>query len=287
MDSEKPRFKGVRALISVRTSREIELIRASCQVVSRVQGALERAVVPGVTTLELDRLAEETIRDCGGVPAFKGYRGFPASICASVNEQAVHGFPGPSPLEEGDIVSIDVGVLMSGYYGDGAFTAGVGQISTELQRLLDATRDALRAGIERARVRGRISDISNAVQLRVESEGFSVIREFSGHGVGRSLHEDPHVPNHGAAGKGPRLRRGYVLAIEPIVSMGGPDLEVAEDGWTTTTRDHAPVAHFEHTVAITEDGPDILTERGEEETRQDNADPVAMPFAATPAGERL
>ena len=258
-------------MISVRTSREIELIRASCQVVARVREELEHAIVPGVTTQALDRLAEKTIRDCGGVPAFKGYHGFPASICASVNEQAVHGFPNAlSELEEGDIVSIDVGVLMSGYYGDSAFTAGVGQIAPELQRLLDTTRGALFDGIERARVPGRVSDISNAVQRRTESEGFSVIREYGGHGVGRALHEDPHVPNHGAPGKGPRLRCGYVLAIEPIVSMGGPDIEVAEDGWTTTARDRAPVAHFEHTIALTEEGPVILTDLGGA-PRQDRA----------------
>lgn len=272
-------------MISVRTSREIELIRASCQVVSRVQEALEKAIAPGVTTLELDRLAEEIIRDCGGVPAFKGYCGFPASICASVNEQAVHGFPNShTPLEEGDILSIDVGVLMSGYCGDGAFTAAVGQISPKLQRFLDTTLGALHDGIERARVPGRVSDISNAVQLRAESEGLSVIREYGGHGVGRSLHEDPHVPNYGAPGKGPRLRRGYVLAVEPILSMGGPDVDVADDGWTTTTRDRAPVAHFEHTIAITEDGPDILTKR--EQDRQDSADPEERQLAAAPAGER-
>ena len=288
MNDEAADLQGVWTLISVRTSREIELIRASCQVVSRVQEALEKAIAPGVTTLELDRLAEETIRNCGGVPAFKGYCGFPASICASVNEQAVHGIPNShTPLEEGDILSVDVGVLMSGYYGDGAFTAGVGQISPKLQRLLDTTLDALHDGIERARVPGRVSDISNAVQLRAQSEGFSVIREYGGHGVGRSLPEDPHIPNYGAPGKGPRLRRGYVLAVEPIVSMRSPDVEVAEDGWTTTTCDRAPVAHFEHTVAITEDGPDILTERGGGgEDRQNSADAEEMQLAAAQAGER-
>ncbi len=273
-------------LISVRTALEIELIRASCQVVARVREALENAIAPGVTTLELDCLAEKTIRDCGGVPAFKGYRGFPASICASVNEQAVHGFPNSlTRLEEGDILSVDVGVLRSGYYGDSAFTTAVGQISPELQRLLDTTRNALHDGIERARVPGRVSDISHAVQLRAESEGFSVIREYGGHGVGRSLHEDPYIPNYGAPGKGPRLRHGYVLAIEPIVSMRDSDIEVAEDGWTTTTRDRAPVAHFEHTIAITEEGPDILTDRGGED-REDNDHPAEIGLAAAQAGKQ-
>ena len=247
-------------MIPIRTESEIALIRASCRIVAQVQAVLESVAALGTTTRALDRLAEKTIRDCGGTPAFKGYHGFPASICVSPNSEAVHGFPSDTPLVEGDILSVDVGVLLEGYYGDGAFTMGIGEkISPERQRLLDTTRAALFDGIEQARVSNRLTDISHAVESRARSGGLSVVRDFGGHGVGRSLHEDPHVPNHGAPGKGPRLRAGYVLAIEPILSLGGPDLEIAEDGWTTTTTDGSPVAHFEHTVAITDEGPDILT----------------------------
>ena len=226
---------------------------------AQVQAVLESAAAPGTTTRALDRLAEETIRDCGGTPAFKGYHGFPASICASPNSEAVHGFPRDTPLVEGDILGVDVGVLLEGYYGDGAFTMGIGEISPERQRLLDTTRAALFDGIEQARVSNRLTNISHAIESRARSGGLSVVRDFGGHGVGRSLHEDPHVPNYGSPGKGPRLKAGYVLAIEPILSLGGPDLEIAEDGWTTTTTDGSPVAHYEHTVAITDEGPDILT----------------------------
>ena len=226
---------------------------------ARVQAVLESAAAPGVTTGALDKLAEETILDFGGSPAFKGYHGFPASICASPNSEAVHGFPNDTPLVEGDILGVDVGVLLEGYYGDGAFTMGIGEISPDRQRLLDTTRAALFDGIEQARVSNRLTDISHAVESRALSGGLSVVRNFGGHGVGRALHEDPHVPNYGSPGKGPRLKAGYVLAIEPILSLGGPDLETAEDGWTTTTTDGSPVAHFEHTVAITDEGPDILT----------------------------
>ena len=247
-------------MIAVRSRDEIQLIRASCEIVYSVQKSLEEAVAPEVTTGDLDALAEKTIRDSGGRPAFKGYRDFPASICTSVNTAAVHGFPARADrLVEGDIISIDVGVELDGFFGDGAFTLGVGRISTECQHLLETTRAALRDGIERALPAGRLSDISHAVQARAESEGMSVIREFGGHGIGRALHEDPHIPNHGVPGKGPRLRPGFVFAIEPIISFGGPELLVGEDGWTTTTRDGTPVAHFEHTVAITEEGPEILT----------------------------
>ena len=244
---------------TLRTTDEIEKIRASCLIVFEVQQVLGRAVRPGVSTLELDRLAENTIRSRGAEPAFKGYCGFPASICTSVNSEAVHGFPRSEPLSAGDVVSVDVGVLLDEYYGDGAFTLGVGTISSALQHLLETTRSALADGIRCAAARGRLSDISHAIQTRVEGQGMSVVRDFGGHGIGRELHEDPHVPNYGTPGRGPRLRPGLVLAIEPIVSLGKPEVAVADDGWTTTTCDGTAVAHFEHTIAVTENGPDVLT----------------------------
>jgi methionyl aminopeptidase len=224
-----------------------------------VQQALVAAARPGVSTLELDRLAEETIRGHGAHPAFKGYHGFPASICASVNDEAVHGFPRPEALHTGDILSVDVGVKLDGYFGDGAFSLGVGFITSAQQHLLDTTRAALHDGISKARSRGRLSDISHAIQSRAEANGMSVVREFGGHGIGRALHEAPHIPNYGSPGRGPKLQPGLVVAIEPILSMGKPDVVVAEDGWTTSTRDGTTVAHFEHTVAVTDDGPDVLT----------------------------
>ena len=246
-------------MIAVRKPPEIARIRASCQIVWQVQQALQKAVHPGVSTLELDELAESTIRERGAIPAFKGYRGFPATICASINAEAVHGFPGPAPLAAGDLVSVDVGVELDGYFGDGAFTLGVGPISETCQRMLDTTRAALGDAIAAAQPRARLSDISHAVQSRAESGGLSVIQEYGGHGIGRSLHEDPHIPNHGPPGRGVVLKPGYVVAIEPILSMGDPDIELAGNGWTVLTRDRSPVAHFEHTIAITENGPLILT----------------------------
>ena len=246
-------------MTAVRKPSEIARIRASSQIVWEVQQALQKAVQPGVSTLELDALAESTIRERGAIPAFKGYRGFPATICASINAEAVHGFPRPAPLAAGDVVSIDVGVELAGYFGDGAFTLGVGVISPAHQDMLDTTCAALRDAIAAARPQGRLSDISHAIQSRAESGGLSVIQEYGGHGIGRSLHEDPHIPNHGLPGRGIVLKPGYVLAIEPILSLGDPDIEVADDGWTVKTRDRSPVAHFEHTISITEDGPQILT----------------------------
>lgn len=246
-------------MTTLKNPSEIERIRASCRIVSRVQRLLESALGPGVSTAELDVLAEGAIRDCGAVPAFKGYHGFPASICASVNEQTVHGFPDDRPLVEGDIVSVDVGVQLEGFFGDGAFTMGVGEIGQDRERLLTNTRAALQDGIDAAQLGSRLSDISHAVQRRAESNGLSVVRDFGGHGIGRALHEDPHIPNHGRPGKGPRLKAGFVFCIEPILSLGKPEVFVSDDGWTTRTRDGSPVAHFEHTVALTGEGPQILT----------------------------
>ena len=238
---------------------ELARIHASCQVVFQVQQALEAAIAPGVTTLELDALAEGTIRACGARSAFKGYHGFPASICASVNEEVVHGFPNRRPLRWGDLLSVDVGVNLGGYFGDGAFTCGVGAVPRAVEHLMETTRACLRAGIEGARVGNRLSDISHAVQSCAEGAGLGVVRQFGGHGIGRALHEDPHLSNYGPPGRGPRLQPGLVLAIEPILSMGDPQVVVAQDGWNTRTQDGSLAAHFEHTVAITEEGPWILT----------------------------
>ena len=246
-------------MIVRRTPREIELIRSSCQIVFLVQRALEEAMGPGISTFELDALAEKTIRAHGAIPAFKGYRGFPASICASINAATVHGIPDTTCLREGDIISVDVGVLLDEYYGDGAFTIGIGQIDDKLQHLLDTTRTCLDLGIQQARANNRVSDISHAVQTHAEAGKLSVIREFGGHGIGRALHEEPHILNYGPPGKGPRLRPGHVLAIEPILCSGKGKVILGADQWTTTTLDGSPAAHFEHTIAITEEGAEILT----------------------------
>ena len=246
-------------MIRKKRPEEIARIRASGQIVYQVQQLLLPRIQPGVTTRELNALAEQVIRDQGALPAFKGYHGFPATICASVNEQVVHGIPDGTVLRDGDIISIDVGVRLDGYYGDGAFTLGVGRIGDPSRRLIDATRVCLEQAIDATRVGNRLSDISHAVQAHAESQGMSVIRQFGGHGIGRALHEEPHINNYGPPGRGPRLRAGFVFAIEPILSLGGPELEIDADGWTTTTCDKSHAAHCEHTVAITEDGPQILT----------------------------
>jgi methionyl aminopeptidase len=246
-------------MIARRTPQEIECIRSSCQIVFLVQKVIEGAIGPGISTLELDALAEETIRAHGAVPAFKGYRGFPASICASINAETVHGIPGATRLREGDAISVDVGVLLDEYYGDGAFTIGLGQIDDEMQHLLDTTRACLDIGIQQARAGNRISDISHAIQTHAEAGGLSVVREFGGHGIGRALHEEPHILNYGPPGKGPRLRPGHVIAIEPILCTGNGKVVLGADQWTATTRDGTPAAHFEHTIAIAEEGPQILT----------------------------
>ncbi len=242
-----------------RSPSEIEGIRAACAVVHEVQIALEAAAGPGVSTLLLDELAETTIRDLGGEPAFKGYQGFPASICASVNDEAVHGLPRPEPLKDGDLLCVDVGVQLDGWFGDGAFTVSLGCVDRRVRGLVGTTRAALRAGVDAARPGNRLSDISHAVESAAVAGGVCVIREYGGHGIGRHLHEDPHLPNHGAPGRGPRLKPGHVLAIEPILSLGGAEVVVDEDGWTTRTKDGSFAAHFEHTVAVTEDGPSLLT----------------------------
>jgi methionyl aminopeptidase len=241
-------------------SEEIALIRESAQIVGRCLHVLAREVRPGVSTLDLDRVAEQYIRDHGGEPAFLGYRGFPASVCASLNEEVVHGIPSAKRvLKEGDVVSLDIGVKKAGFYGDAARTFAVGAVTPETQRLLESTEQALRAGIEKAQPDGRVSDISAAIERTVKAAGFSVVRALVGHGVGRALHEEPQVPNYGRPGEGPKLRIGMVLAIEPMVNAGSADVVTMSDEWTVVTADRKRSAHFEHTVAIGAAGPDVLS----------------------------
>jgi methionyl aminopeptidase len=249
-------------VIVCKSPAELERMRPANVLVADVLVELRGMVAPGVTTGELDQYADQRIRAAGGVPAFKGYHGFPATLCISVNEEVIHGIPGPRPLREGDVASIDLGVVLDGFYGDAAVTVPVGRISGEAAELLRVTEESLYLGIERARVGGRVSDIGHAVQKHVEAHGFSVVREFVGHGVGHSLHEEPQVPNFGPAGRGPRLTEGMTLAIEPMVAMGKAAVKVLGDGWTAVTKDRSLAAHFEHTVAITSAGPVILTTPG-------------------------
>jgi methionyl aminopeptidase len=241
---------------------EIEAMAKAGRVVADTLAIIGEAVRPGVTTKELDEAAEEYIRSQGGVPSFKGYHGFPASICASPNSMVVHGIPGAYSLKDGDLISIDVGVTLEGFVADSAYTFAVGDIDSEAQRLLDACQAALEAGIEEARAGNRIGDISAAVQRATEAAGFSVVRSLVGHGIGRSMHEEPQIPNFGEPGKGPLLATGMTLAIEPMINAGKASVVVAEDRWSISTEDGSLSAHFEHTVAVTEDGPKILTLAG-------------------------
>ncbi len=220
---------------------------------------MAQAVRPGITTRELDRIAEDRIRTLGATPSFLGYRGFPASLCTSVGDEVVHGIPGPRRLHEGEIISLDLGAVLDGFHGDLAVTVPVGKVSPTLARLLGVTAEALEIGIRAVRPNGHLGDVSAAIQRYVEAQGFSVVREFAGHGIGRHLHEEPQIPNFGVAGNGVALRPGMTLAIEPMVNMGSSEVEMDPDGWTVRTRDGKPSAHFEHTVAVGEDGPIILT----------------------------
>jgi len=248
-------------VIVCKSPAEIERMAAANGLVARILAELAAATRPGVTTRDLDELAERRIAEAGARPAFKGYRGYPATLCASVNEQVVHGIPSDRPLKEGDIVSLDMGVVMDGFYGDSAVTVGVGRIAPEADRLLRVTEEALERAIEQVRAGARLSDIGHAVQGVVEKNGFSVVREFVGHGIGAALHEEPQIPNYGEPGRGPRLAEGMVLAIEPMVNAGKPAVKVLADGWTAVTRDGSLSAHFEHTVAVTTDGARVLTRR--------------------------
>ncbi len=240
---------------------EIDRIGRAGDLVARTISHVGERIEPGITTLELDRIADEFMRANGGVPTSLGYRGFPRAICISVNEVVVHGIPDERVVRAGDLVTIDVGATVDGAIADSAYTYGVGAIEPEAQRLLDVCQDALAAGIAEARLGNRIGDISHAVQALVEEAGFAVVKSLVGHGVGRHYHEDPHVPNFGEPGRGPRLSEGMTIAIEPMITMGDPDVVLADDGWTISSRDGSLAAHFEHTVAILPDGPRILTPR--------------------------
>jgi methionyl aminopeptidase len=246
-------------MIIRKSAAEIERMARAGRVVVDTLALLGEQIRPGTTTAELDTLADEFIRSQGGAPTFKGYRGYPASICTSPNDMIVHGIPGTYPLEEGDILSVDVGVTLEGYVADSAFTFPVGRVDPEAERLLEVCQDALAAGIEQCRPGGRLSDISHAIQRVTEEGGYSVVRALVGHGVGRSMHEDPQLPNFGPPGRGPELAPGMVFAIEPMINAGGPDITVEDDQWSIRTADGSLSAHFEHTVAVTEEGPRILT----------------------------
>jgi methionyl aminopeptidase len=248
-------------MIILKTPDEIAVMAKASRVVAEALAVLKDAVKPGVTTDELDRLAESEIRARGAIPAFKGYRNYPKTLCASVNEQVVHGIPSKRVLKEGDIVGLDLGAIVGGFYGDSAITVGVGRIDEKTAALVRVTEESLSLAIEQAQVGNRLSDISHAVQRHVEAAGYSVVTEFVGHGIGRQLHEEPQVPNYGKPGQGPRLQAGMVLAIEPMVNMGGSAVRVLDDRWTAVTVDGSLSAHFEHTIAIQPSGPAVVLSR--------------------------
>ena len=246
-------------MIIGKSQKEIDKMRAAGQLVGRVLQELRGMAAPGVTTLEIDRAAEKMIRNGGAYPTFKGYNGFPFSICASVNEQVVHGFPSEYQLKEGDIFSIDVGATLDGFVGDTATTVAVGQVSEDRLQLMRITEECLQLAIEQCRAGNHLGDIGFAVQSHAEAHGYSIVRDYVGHGIGRRMHEDPQIPNYGKPGKGPKIKKGYVFALEPMVNMGSLHTKTFKDGWTVVTVDGRPSAHFEHTVAITEEGPEVLT----------------------------
>ena len=255
-------------MIIRKSAQELERMARSGRVVAETHALIGEHIRPGVTTGELDKLAEEFIRSRGGVPTFLGYRGFPASLCLSPNAMVVHGIPGPYRLDEGDILSVDVGVTLDGFVADAAYTHPVGHVTDDARRLLEVGQQALAAGVAQARAGNRLSDISHAVQTVTEAAGYSVIRSLVGHGVGRSMHEDPQIPNFGEPGKGPLLQPGMTLAIEPMINAGGPEVYVHDDHWSISTSDGSLSCHFEHTVAVTEAGPWILTQLNAEPVRQ-------------------
>lgn len=246
-------------MINIKSKREIEIMRDASRIVAEVLAELRTQCRPGVMTRELDRIAEEKTLRHGGKPAFKGYRGFPGSLCASVNQQVVHGIPGNCELKDGDIVGLDFGVFYKGYFGDAAITVPVGKISPETEVLLRVTQECLHLGIEQMVPDNHLSDVSRAIQVHAESNGYSLVKEFGGHGIGKSLHEDPMVLNYVTDGRGTKLKPGLVLAIEPMVNMGADRVQILSDGWTVVTLDGKLSAHFEHTVAVTDNGPEILT----------------------------
>jgi methionyl aminopeptidase len=249
-------------VIELKSAPEIGLMRRAGHILADVVERLRGRVKAGMSTLEIDEDVEGFIRSQGARPAFKGYRGFPATVCISINEEVVHGIPSAHRrIEEGDIVGLDLGCIVEGYYADCAFTLAVGEVPPRVQELLDATRQSLAAGIAECRPGRRLSDVSHAIQSHVERHGFSVVRAFVGHGIGRALHEEPQIPNFGDPGRGPQLKSGMVLAIEPMVTMGSWEVRILDDGWTAVTRDGSLAAHFEHTIAVTESGPDVLTSK--------------------------
>ncbi|MBI4824173.1 MAG: type I methionyl aminopeptidase [Nitrospirae bacterium] len=246
-------------MILIKSEEEIKMIRESCQIVAEVLQALKGFVSEGVTTKDIEGVAEDAIIKRGGIPAFKGYRGYPSNVCTSVNDQIVHGIPSGLKLKKGDVVSIDLGVNYKGFFGDAAITLPVGEVSELAKRLLSVTETALYIGISKAEAGRRTSDISNAIQEYVESNGFSVVRAFTGHGIGKFLHEEPQIPNFGPPGKGPKLKEGMTLALEPMVNAGSYEVNILDDGWTAVTKDGSLSAHFEHTIVITKDGAKVLT----------------------------
>ncbi|MEL7567245.1 MAG: type I methionyl aminopeptidase [Dehalobacterium sp.] len=246
-------------MITLKSDSQVKLMREAGRIVAETHELLAKMIVPGVTTQELDHAAEEYIRRRGAVPAFKGYNGFPASICASVNHEVVHGIPGLRKLQNGDIISIDIGAVKNGYVGDSAVSHPVGTVSADKLKLLEVTKQSLMEGIKFAIPGNRLSDISHAVQTFVEKHGFSVVRDYVGHGIGREMHEEPQIPNFGKPGHGPRLEKGMTLAVEPMVNMGTYKVRTLLDNWTVVTQDGQCSAHFEHTIAITQSGPEILT----------------------------
>jgi methionyl aminopeptidase len=247
-------------MIIGKSQKEIEKMRAAGRLVGQVLQALREMVGPGITTLEVNDAADKMIRDAGAYPTFKGYNGFPFSICASVNEQVVHGFPSHYQLREGDIFSIDVGVTLDGFVGDTAATIPVGTVSEDRLKLIRVTEECLQLAIEQCRAGNHVGDIGWVVQSHAEAHGYSVVRDYVGHGIGRRMHEDPQIPNYGKPGKGPKIKKGYVFAVEPMVNMGSHDTKTLKDGWTVVTLDGQPSAHAEHTIAITEEGPEVLTQ---------------------------
>lgn len=246
-------------MIVYKSEAEIEMMRKSSQIVARILSELKQMIRPGLETRELDLYAESRARELGAIPAFKGYRGYPASLCVSINEEIVHGIPSSRRLKEGDIVSLDFGVVYEGFYGDAALTVPVGKVSEQALRLMEVAEKAFFSGLSELKAGNRLSDVSAAIQKEVEAAGFSVIRAFVGHGIGRSLHEEPQVPNFGLPGHGPKLKKGLTLAIEPMIAAGNWEIEILEDGWTAVTRDRSLSAHYEHTVALTDRGVEILT----------------------------
>ncbi len=246
-------------MIYLKTDEEIELLRISNMLVAKTLGEVAKAIKPGVTTLELDKIAEEYIRDNGGIPGFLNYQGFPNTLCTSVNEQVVHGIPNKTPLKEGSVVSVDCGVLKNGFYGDSAYTFAVGEVSKEVKDLLQSTKESLYKGIEKAVAGNRLGDIGYAIQQYNEERGYSVVREMVGHGVGRNLHESPEVPNYGRRGNGTVLKAGMVIAIEPMINLGKRNIVQEKDGWTIRTIDKKVSAHFEHTIAVQKNEADVLS----------------------------